>query len=146
MKSWRVGDSFTRSRFVGETEIDLFCKLVGDYNPIHSDLDAAKAAGFEGPIAQGMIAGSLFSEILGNELPGPGSVYLEQRFKFLGPIYLGTEVSLTVEVISVRPDQKIVTVRTTCVDSTGKVLIDGEAVLLRKILSNSENVVVTCEP
>lgn len=134
MKSWSVGDSVARSRIVGKAQIDLFCQLVGDYNPIHSEMDAAKAAGFEGPIAQGMIAGSLFSEILGNELPGPGSVYLEQSFKFLAPIYLETEVNLQVEVISVRPDQKIVKVRTTCSDCTGKLLIDGEAVLLRRQL------------
>ena len=76
MKFWNVGDQVTRCRIVGNEQINLFCRLVGDDNPIHHDAVAAKASGFDAPIAHGMIAGSLFYEILGNELPGPGSVYL----------------------------------------------------------------------
>ena len=132
MKLWQVGDKVTRRRTVGHQEIALFSSLVGDLNPIHSDPLVAREAGFAGPIAHGMVAGSLFSEILGNELPGPGSVYLQQFFKFLAPVYMPSEIDLCVEVIAVREDQKIITVRTTCANSAGDLCVDGEAVLLRR--------------
>ncbi len=117
---------------VGPEEVGLFARLVGDENPIHSDAGAAQAAGFLGPIAHGMVAGSLFSEILGNELPGPGSVYLEQTFRFLQPIYIPTTIDIVVEVVAIREDQKIVTVRTYCLDGNGRICVDGEAKLLRR--------------
>ena len=132
MKILQVGDKVMRRRTIGVAEVTMFAELVGDNNPIHSDLVAANAAGFAGPIAHGMVAGSLFSEILGNELPGPGSVYLEQSFKFLAPVYVPSEVELVVEVVAIRADQKIVTVRTTCVDHQGTLCLDGQAVLLRR--------------
>lgn len=117
---------------IGQVEVDLFASLVGDNNPIHSDPEAARAAGFDAPIAYGMVAGSLFSEILGNQLPGPGAIYLEQSFKFLAPIYIGSEITFIVEVLSVRADQKIIQVSTSCRDQTGCICIQGTATLLRR--------------
>ncbi len=138
MIPWKIGDKVTRKRALGEKEVAHFASLVGDLNPIHSDLGAARLAGFVGTIAHGMIAGSFFSEILGNELPGPGSVYLEQRFQFLAPIYFPSDIVLSVEVVNVRGDQKIITVRTTCLDSDGVLCLDGEAVLLRRDVSAND--------
>jgi 3-hydroxybutyryl-CoA dehydratase len=112
--------------------MEAFASFVGDRNPIHHDEAVAKAAGFRAPIAYGMVAGSMFSEILGNELPGPGAVYASQDFKFLSPIYVGDEVELRVEVVEVRADQRVVRVRTTCHDQDGVLCIDGHAVLIRR--------------
>lgn len=132
VKSWKTGDRIQKRRPITEAEVEAFASLVGDRNPIHSDLEAARSAGFDAPIAHGMIAGSLFSEILGNDLPGPGSIYLEQSFKFLAPIYIGTEVDLIVEVVDVRPDQKVIRVSTNCTDMSGRLCLTGEATLLRR--------------
>lgn len=122
----------SRPRVVDAEVMRLFGLLVGDDNPIHHDMGAAVAAGFQGPIAHGMVAGSMFSEILGNELPGPGAVYASQNFSFLAPIYIDERVELRVEVTEVRSDQKVVKVRTTCTKSDGVLCIDGEAVLIRR--------------
>lgn len=137
MKALRTGDRVEKRRTVGKEQVDLFTQLVGDMNPIHSDPEAARAAGFKGAIAHGMVAGSLFSEILGNDLPGPGAIYLEQSFKFVAPLYVGTEVSLVVEVVHVREDQKIVQVSTTCMDDSGQVCVQGVATLLRRDVSGA---------
>lgn len=137
MKVLRIGECVEKRRTIGRDEVDLFTQLVGDLNPIHSDSDAARVAGFKGAIAHGMIAGSLFSEILGNDLPGPGAIYLEQSFKFVAPIYVGAEVRLVVEVVHVREDQKIVQVATTCIDDSGQVCVQGAATLLRRDLARS---------
>lgn len=139
MKTWTVGDRVRREVSIGAEEISLFSSLVGDLNPIHYSPEAARAAGFKAPIAHGMIAGSLFSEVLGNELPGPGSVYLEQRFKFLAPLYMPTQATILVEVVSVRSDQKIITVRTACFDEDEILCVDGEAILLRRAVAEVEH-------
>ena len=135
MKYWKVGDRVSRKRFIGSADVQAFAAIVGDKNPIHSDTRAALLAGFERPIAHGMIAGSFFSDILGNDLPGPGSIYLEQTFKFLAPVYVGSEVELVVEVLSVRDDQKIIRVLTSCT-SDMVLCLTGEAVLLRRSIEN----------
>ena len=129
-----IGDFAVRTKVVDATAMRLFGELVGDLNPLHHDIEAAQAAGFKAPIAYGMVAGSLFSEILGNELPGPGAVYGSQSFRFLAPIYVGDEVELRVEVIEVRKDQRVVKVRTTCALKDGSLCLDGEAVLIRREL------------
>lgn len=134
MRFLQVGDAARRMRLVDAGVMRTFGALVGDDNPIHHDADAARAAGFAAPIAHGMVAGSMFSEILGNELPGYGAVYASQEFKFLAPIYVGDEVELVVEVIDIRPDQRVVKVRTTCLNRDGQLCIDGSAVLIRRSL------------
>jgi len=136
MRDLSVGDIACRKRVVDVSAMSLFGALVGDQNPIHHNEGAARAAGFKGPIAYGMVAGSLFSEILGNELPGPGAVYASQSFKFLSPIYVGDEIELRVEVVEVRKDQRVIKVRTTCHASDGSVCVDGEAVLIRRPLGD----------
>ena len=132
MKQLNVGDFSCKNRVVDATVMSSFGSLVQDDNPIHHDFDAAVRAGFRGPIAHGMVAGSMFSEILGNTLPGPGAVYASQNFSFLAPIYIGDNIELRVEVIEIRADQRVVKVRTTCTNSDGVLCIDGEAVLIRR--------------
>jgi acyl dehydratase len=138
MKVWKVGDSASVRRLIGPDEIDSFVKLSGDNNPVHTDPAAARAAGFDGTIAHGMIAGSMFSGLLGNDIPGPGSIYLQQNFKFLAPVYVPSEVVLVVDVVAVREDQKIITVRTRCFAESGELCVDGEAILLRRAVTGGE--------
>lgn len=138
MKFLQVGDSARRKRVIDAGMMQLFGALVGDDNPIHHDASAARAAGFAAPIAHGMVAGSMFSEVLGNELPGHGAIYASQEFKFLAPVYVGDEIELVVEVIDVRPDQRVVKVRTTCLKSDGQLCIDGSAVLVRRPLEGGQ--------
>lgn len=134
MTPLRVGEFAECKRLVDSEVMGHFAQMVGDRNPIHHDREAARAAGFNGPIAYGMVAGSMFSEILGNHLPGPGAVYASQSFRFLAPVYVGDEIELRVEVINVRDDQRVVTVRTTCTASDGRLCIDGEATLIRRAI------------
>lgn len=134
---WKVGDRVVRRRHIGTQEVQKFADSVGDHNPIHFDDLAAQKAGFRRRIAHGMIASSMFSDILGNELPGPGSVYASQTLRFLAPILVPSDIELVVELIRVREDKPVVTVRTVC-RSEGDICIDGEAVLVVRSLSEEE--------
>jgi 3-hydroxybutyryl-CoA dehydratase len=76
-----------------------------------------------------LVAG-VISAALGMVLPGPGAIYLSQTLKFLRPVYPGDTVTATLEVIAIREDKGIVTLRTTCTNQAGVPVVDGEAVVL----------------
>jgi acyl dehydratase len=126
----KQGNKASRSLTITDETIRAFADLSGDHNPVH--LDDAYAAGtrFGRRIAHGMIAASLISATLANELPGPGSVYLSQTLTFKGPVFPGDTVTATVEVQQVRPDKPIVTLSTVCTNQDGTVVLDGQAVIL----------------
>ncbi|HEY5902053.1 MAG TPA: MaoC family dehydratase [Anaerolineales bacterium] len=126
----KQGDNASRSLTITDETIRAFADLSGDHNPVH--LDDAYAAGtrFGRRIAHGMIAASLISATLANELPGPGSVYLSQTLTFKGPVFPGDTVTATVEVQQVRPDKPIVTLSTVCTKQDGTVVLEGQAVIL----------------
>ncbi|HLG78177.1 MAG TPA: MaoC family dehydratase [Ktedonobacteraceae bacterium] len=122
-----VGTEATLSRTISEDDILLFAVVSGDKNPIHLDADYAKRSFFGQRIAHGFLIGSLISAVLGNELPGPGTIYLGQTLRFLAPIHIGDTVTVTVKVVAVRDDKRIVTLNTTCTNQHGATVLSGEA-------------------
>jgi acyl dehydratase len=90
------GDPFDRiapgaeARFshrVSESDIDAFSALSGDVNPLHTDHEFARAKGFQGRVAHGMLGAAFLSRVIGTMLPGPGALWISQSFRFLLPIY-----------------------------------------------------------
>jgi acyl dehydratase len=92
--------------------ITHFAEVSGDLNPIHLDPVEAARSPFGERIAHGFLVGSFISALLGNDLPGPGTIYMGQTLKFLAPVHIGDEITASVEVIAVREDKRIVTLRT----------------------------------
>jgi acyl dehydratase len=125
----KVGDKVSVSKIFTDGDVLDFSNLSLDKNPIHLDQSFAEKSNFGKKIAHGMLVASLFSGLLGMKLPGEGSIYLGQSLSFTAPIYIGDKVTATVEVIKIRPDKPIVTLRTFCVNSEGLVVIEGEAVV-----------------
>jgi acyl dehydratase len=125
----KVGDKASVSKIFTDEDVLNFSNLSLDKNPIHLDQSFAEKSIFGKKIAHGMLVASLFSGLLGMKLPGEGSIYLGQSLSFLIPIYIGDKVTATVEVIKIRPDKPIVTLRTFCVNSEGLVVVEGEAVV-----------------
>ena len=125
----KVGDNVSVSKIFTDEDVLNFSNLSLDKNPIHIDQSFAEQSIFGRKIVHGMLVASLFSGLLGMELPGKGSIYLGQSLSFTAPIYIGDKVTATVEIIKIRPDKPIVTLRTSCVNSEGLVVIEGEAVV-----------------
>jgi len=122
-----VGTQATLSRTITEGDIRLFAEVSGDHNPIHLNAEYAERTLFGKRIAHGFLIGSLISAVLGNDLPGPGSIYLGQTLKFLAPIHIGDTVKVTVKVVAVREDKRIVTLHTECTNQHGALVLSGEA-------------------
>jgi acyl dehydratase len=125
----RPGDTASVVHTFSVEDIAAFARLSGDDNPIHLDAAAASAAGFDGIIAHGALVIGLFSRLLGTRLPGPGTVYLGQEIRFMRPVYPGSPVTASVEVMSVREDKPVLVLRTWA-EAAGAVVMDGQATVL----------------
>ena len=125
----KVGDTASITRLFTDEDVRLYADLSTDHNPVHLDEDFAKQTQFGQRIVHGMLVSSLFSALLGEHLPGHGTIHMSQNIQFKAPVYLNTPVIATVEIVNIREGKPIVTLQTTCVDESGKVLVTGEAVM-----------------
>lgn len=130
MVALKIGDKASRTKTVTEADILAFAQASGDTNPVHLNDDYAATTRFGRRIAHGMLTASVISAILGNDLPGPGTVYMSQSLAFKAPVFIGDVVTATVEVIAYREQRRIATFHTTCANQDGTLVLDGEAVVL----------------
>ena len=128
-KNLKVGDKASLSRIFTDKDVINFSEISTDTNPIHLDETYASSTVFGKRIVHGMLVASLFSALIGVELPGEGSIYLGQTLSFKAPVLIGDQVTASVEIIGIREDKPIITLRTICINKDGKVLIEGEAVV-----------------
>lgn len=129
LEQLRVGDAAHFSKTISESDIYLYAGITGDFNPAHVNEVFAKDSVFESRIAHGMLTAGLISAILGNQLPGPGTIYMKQEMKFLAPVYIGTTITANVEVIEIISEKKRARLRTWCTDTAGTIVLEGEALV-----------------
>lgn len=122
-----VGDSAEIVRTLKREDIELFAVMSGDVNPAHVDAEFAKSDLFHKVIAHGMWGGALISAVLGTELPGPGTIYLNQSLSFRRPVGLGDTVTVRVTVREKKPEKKRLVLDCQCVNQAGETVIEGEA-------------------
>ena len=106
--------------------------ISGDNNPLHLDSDFAASSSFGRPIVHGILVSSLFSAIIANELPGPGSIYLHQSLDFKAPVFHNTDVVIRVQITNLRVDKPVFELSTTCLSLDGQILIMGKAIVIKK--------------
>jgi len=124
-----VGLARSMSKVIGHHEIALFAEVSEDRNPVHMDEDHAKTTIFKGRIAHGMLSASLFSAVIGERLPGHGTIYLSQNLRFTAPVRPGDEVTVTVTVSEINLAKGRVSLD--CVAKVGDtVVIKGDALVL----------------
>lgn len=124
-----IGMTRHLTKMVTDRDIELFAEVSTDRNPVHLDDDYARDTIFEGRIAHGMLTAGLISAVIGEQLPGHGTVYLGQSLKFMAPVRPGDLVRAEVTVLSIDHAKRRVTLETHC--SVGKtVVLKGEAVVL----------------
>ena len=114
---------------VTDLDIELFAKVSTDHNPVHLDEAYARDTIFGGRIAHGMLTAGLISAVIGEQLPGHGTVYLGQDLKFLAPVRPGDVVTAEVEVLDIDYAKRRVKLGTRCLVD-GKPVLKGEAMVL----------------
>jgi acyl dehydratase len=123
-----VGQTARRSRAVTARDIELFTEISGDRNPIHYDEALARASRFGGIVVQGGVTTAILNAVVAEDLPGPGTVFLQVNWSFKAPVRPGDTITGEVEVTSVRGDKPITELVTRVVRDDGTVVLDGTAV------------------
>ena len=123
-----VGQKARRSREVTSRDIELFTEISGDRNPIHYDEKAAAATRFGGILVQGGVISAILNAVVAENLPGPGTVFLQVNWSFKAPVRPGDTITGEVEVTKVRADKPITELETRVVRADNTVVLDGNAV------------------
>ena len=124
----RVGQKASRSRTVETRDIERFTEISGDRNPLHYDETLARTTKFGEIIVQGGVTSAILNAVVAEDLPGPGSVFLQVNWSFKAPVRPGDVITGTVEVIEVREDKPITKLQTFVTRQDGVVALEGDAV------------------
>jgi len=124
-----AGSRATNSMLVDESTVSAFSKLSKDENPVHLDEAYAARTRFGRRVAHGMLSAALVSAVIGNKLPGPGTIYLSQTLNFRAPVYIGDTITAMVTVAEVLGNNRF-RLSTTVVRDDRQIILDGEAVVL----------------
>jgi acyl dehydratase len=124
----RVGDRAERTRAVTDRDIELFTDISGDRNPLHYDESAARASRFGAIVVQGGITSAILNAVVAEDLPGPGTVFLQVDWSFKAPVRPGDTITGVVEVLDVRQDKPITRLKTAVVRGDGVTALEGSAV------------------
>src|SRR5437762_4080472 len=87
-----TGDVAEMSRTVSDADIELFTEISGDRNPLHYDLEAAKASRFGEIVVQGGVISAILNAVVAEQLPGPGTVFLNVNWDFIAPVRPGDTI------------------------------------------------------
>ncbi|NNC38554.1 MAG: MaoC family dehydratase [Acidimicrobiales bacterium] len=132
LEDLEVGMSAETSMIVSAEKIDTFAELSGDFNPIHMDEEFAATTMFGKRIAHGALSASLISAVLGNQLPGPGAIFVELNMRFRRPAFIDDEVIAKAEVAEINEKTGRVRMKVGCYVK-GKPILRGDAgVVIKK--------------
>jgi acyl dehydratase len=127
-----VGQRASRSLTLTGEHVQTFAALTGDYNPLHFDPAFAAGTTFGRLVVQGGLTTGLLHALVAMDLPGPGTVFLSQNWKFTAPVYIDDTIMAEAEVLAVHPSKpvtqlKVVVRRHSAGDPPGEVVLEGEA-------------------
>jgi len=125
----KLGDRAELAKTVSESDVYLYAGVTGDLNPAHVNEAYAKKTFFKTRIAHGMLMAGFISAVLGNQLPGYGTIYLRQEVNFLAPVHIGDTITAQVEVVEIMAEKKQARFKTICVNQEGIKVVDGEALV-----------------
>ena len=122
-----AGATASRTRTTSMRDVEMFTEMTGDRNPIHYDEELAAASPFGGLIGQGGVTTGLLNAVVAEDLPGPGTVFLETHWKFIKAVGVGESITATVTVEDVRPDKPICKLKTIFANGDGGECVVGPA-------------------
>jgi acyl dehydratase len=122
-----VGQTAQRTLTLTARHVETFAELTGDYNPLHFDEAFAASTRFGALVVQGGLTTGLLHALVAMDLPGPGSVFLSQNWKFTAPVYIGDTITASAEVLSVHANKPVTQLRVVVTRQTGDTVLEGEA-------------------
>lgn len=129
----KVGKTYQFIKKFSKEDILKFANLTGDFNPLHTDKEFGEKSQFKTNIVFGMLAGSLFSTLVGMHCPGKHALYLSQTLQFRLPVYFDDVINVKGTVMAINEFTRLITLKTEIIKE-GKICINGEAKV--KLLEN----------
>ncbi len=127
MVALEIGQKATRSITLTADHVRTFAELTGDHNPLHFDESFAAKTKFERLVVQGGLTTGLLHALVAMDMPGPGTVFLSQNWKFTAPVFIGDTISAEAEVVSVHEAKPVSQLRITVTRQDGETVLEGEA-------------------
>ncbi len=125
----KVGDFAEFAKTISESDIYLYAGITGDLNPAHINQVYAQETFFKSRIVHGMLLGGFISAVIGMGLPGPGTIYVKQELNFLAPARIGDTITAKAQVFEIEAEKNRMTLKTTCTNQSGNLLVDGYAIV-----------------
>lgn len=122
-----IGQKATRSLTLTPEHVKKFAEITGDYNPLHFDKEFASKTRFKELVVQGGLTTGLLHALVAMDLPGPGTVFLSQNWKFTAPVFIGDTITAEAKVLSVHPSKPVTQLKVKITRQTGEVVLEGEA-------------------
>ncbi len=126
----QVGDTASLTRVAGHNDIDLLAVMAGGNVPAPGDAAPEATTLFNDIVANGLWTGALVSRVIGTRLPGPGTIYLGQDFRFVKPVAAGDTITATVRVVQKNPDNRTVALETICSNQKAEYVLTGTAMVI----------------
>ena len=122
-----VGQVATRSLTLTEEHVRAFAELTGDYNPLHFDEEFTARTRFKRLVVQGGLTTGLLHALVAMDLPGPGSVFLSQTWKFTAPVFIGDTITARAQVLHVHESKPVTQLGISVTRQDGELVLEGEA-------------------
>ena len=120
------GQRATRRLTLTADHVRKYSEISGDYNPLHYDEAFAAGTKFGKLVVQGGLTTGLLHALVAMDLPGPGTVFLSQNWKFTAPVFIGDTITADAEVVSVHPSKPVTQLRIRVTRDDGSTVLEGE--------------------
>jgi acyl dehydratase len=123
----KAGQTASRTMYVGAEQVEMYAQLTGDRNPLHFDQEFAASTKFGRLVAQGGITTGLLHALVAMDLPGPGTVFLNQNWQFTAPVFIGDTITAEIEVLKVHDTKPVTHLAARINRQDGETVLEGEA-------------------
>ncbi len=122
-----VGDTASRAITVTDEHVRAYAEITGDRNPLHFDAAFAEKTRFGRLVVQGGLTTGLLHALVATDMPGPGTVFLSQNWRFTAPVFIGDTITAIAEVLSVHAAKPVTQLAIRVVREDGEAVLEGEA-------------------
>lgn len=122
-----VGQKATRSITLTSEHVKMYAAITGDHNPLHFDENFAAKTKFKKLVVQGGLTTGLLHALVAMDMPGPGTVFLSQNWKFTAPVFIGDTITAEAEILSIHPSKPVSQLKVIVMRQAGEIVLEGEA-------------------
>jgi acyl dehydratase len=123
----QVGQKATRSITLTADHVQKYAEISGDRNPLHFEETFAAKTKFGRLVVQGGLTTGLLHALVAMDMPGPGTVFLSQNWKFTAPVFIGDTITAEAEILQVHDTKPVTQISVKVTRQSGETVLEGEA-------------------